>query len=392
MPSLSTGSHSASFPTADQLMDEVKRKSGLSDFGPQTFREGLEQFLRHIKATTTLPEPYVNGLLDTARRRLTNRLEIEETIRLNPEIDSLPIEGPVSITGLPRTGTSALVGIMSQDTGLRTTRVWEQERPCPPPVLEAEANDSRRIAALENTERLLRGNPALKALHIFDVDASEEDHELLGLNFKAQQLAVPLFGYHAWWRNSDVDAAYMYHRRVLQLLQWRRPPNRWLLKCPAHMFHMDAIVSAYPNIRFVMTHRDPARVVPSLISLLVSFLPPGYAEKIDMGEFNRHHREHFRVGILRAIEARARIGEDRFFDVYHRDFVSDPFGTLERVFAFIGIELRPKIRKIMERWHAENHSGAHGEHKYTPKQFGYSADEIRSEFDFYIKRFDVPLG
>ena len=66
---------------------------------------------------------------------------------------------------------------------------------------------------------------------------------------------------------------FAYHRRVVKLLQSRRPPDLWLFKAPHHKFHLEAIVAAYPDVRFVMTHRDPAKVVPSYASLVSTIFP-----------------------------------------------------------------------------------------------------------------------
>jgi hypothetical protein len=375
--------------TAMRLMSEAQLRTGLSDFGPPTFHEGLERFLGCIQRQGLLSEAMVSPLVDLALKRLTNRLEIEETIRLNPQISALPIEGLLSITGLPRTGTTALVHMLSLDDAFRTPREWEQAQPCPPPLLGQELKDPRRLAAVERIKRLGRENPEQLALHLYDADATEEDLELLGLEFKTQQLAVPAFEYHIWWRDTDLSSAFAYHKRVLQLLQWRRPPNRWLLKSPAHTFHFEALVANYPNARFIMTHRDPAKAIPSVLSLLTSLLPAEMRTEAYLKTFALHHAEHLRIGIERAMAARARIGEARFFDIHHRDFSRDPFGTIARVYDFAGFELRPQVRKAMALWHARNRSGAHGLHRYAADQYGLSADQIRTDYAAYIRHFDV---
>jgi hypothetical protein len=230
------------------------------------------------------------------------------------------------------------------------------------------------------------------AMHLYDADTAEEDLELMGLDFKTQQMSQPIFGYHKWWRTVDLHATFAYHRRTLQLLQWRRPPNRWLLKSPAHLFHLDALIAAYPHARIIMTHRDPARTIPSMMSLLASLLPPDFAQVFDWKAFGHHMAEHWRIGLERAIASRRRLGERRFLDIHHNDFNRDPFGTLERVYAFLDIEFRPQARRAMEQWHARNRSGAHGAHRYDPAAYGLTADRIRSDFAFYIRHFDVPCG
>lgn len=374
----------------EKLMADAVTAAGLTDFGAPSFREGLGRFVAALAEASDLPAPVIAQAYATATRRLINRLEIEDHYRAHPELSAQEVADVVSITGLPRTGTTALANIMSMDDHFRSLRTWEQAKSCPPPTLEDEEHDPRRLAALAIRDRMVEERPDLAAMHLFDVDTTEEDVEVLGLDFHAQQLALPLYGYHAWWREADMTETFAYHLRVIKLLQSRRPPNRWLFKAPAHNFHLEAIVAAYPNARFIITHRDPAKAVPSACSFIGALTPPMQKEG-EMERFGRHHAEHLRIGVERAVAARARIGEERFFDVHHRDFVRDPFGTLERIYAFLGQEFRPEARAKMEKWHAENSSGAHGSHRYTPEQFGLSTSQLRSDFDFYIQRFNIPL-
>jgi len=238
---------------------------------------------------------------------------------------------------------------------------------------------------------LARERPEFMAMHLFDADATDEDVEILGLEFHAQQLALPIFDYHAWWRDEDLRPAFAYHRRVMQLLASQRPPNRWLFKAPAHNFHLDAVASAYPDARFIITHRDPGKAVPSAVSFISQLVPRGSGLPAKMEDFGRLHAEHLRIGVERSMVARARIGEHRFYDVQHPDFVSDPFGTLEGIYAFLGLELRPAVRAKMERWYAANRSGAHGSHRYTAEEFGLTASQLRSDFGPYIRQFGVAV-
>jgi hypothetical protein len=373
------------------MMAEACFKTGLSDFGAAPFQDGLTVFLDSVQNEANLPDKNAAAVIALILRRLTNRLEIEEWLRTHPEVSTLDIAGPVSITGLPRTGTSALANIMALDDGFRGLRGWEQAQPVPPPILAEEQTDPRRLAAVEAIEQLLREQPEQRAMHLYDVDGDAEDPELQGLTFRAIQLALPIFKYHIWWRDADLRPAFAYHRRVAQLLQSRRPPNRWLFKAPSHNFHLESIVSAYPDARFLITHRDPAEAIASTVSFVWSLNPRGSGSYGTKENFGRHLCEHFRIGMQKAIAARARIGEHRFFDIYHRDFVHDPLGTLDRIYNFLNLELRPHIREKMARWHMANKSGAHGTHRYTPEEYGLSVPQLRSDFGFYIRRFDVSL-
>jgi hypothetical protein len=378
------------YPSSNQLLDEAREATGLSDFGGDSFHRGFSHLLASLERDARLPPNGQREALAVIRRRLVNRLKIEEFYGQHPEIEDLQVEGPIIVTGLTRTGTTALGNMISLDTQLRNLRRWEQEEPVPPPVLGQERNDSRRLRFAAEIERMHREQPDAVAQHIFEVDASTEDTEVLGLEFSAQQMTLPVFGYFDWWRTADMHACFAYHRRVVKLLQLRRPPNLWLFKAPHHKFHLDALVAAYPNAKFIMTHRDPAKVVPSYTSLVTTNVwPKGTMERHDPKEVGAYISNHLRVGMERAIESRKRIGEDRFIDIHHHDLNRDPIGTLEQIYAFLGLDLRQDMRVSVTNWITANRTGAHGEHRYTPEQFGLTADQIRSDYDFYIKRFDV---
>jgi Sulfotransferase family len=372
-------------PGADALLADAIEQTGLDDFGPGDFRDGFAVLLDSYAHDTDLSPSSQTGLVDDLRRRLVNRLEVEAWYADHPEIDALPVLGPVDINGLPRTGTTALANMLSLDPQFRSLRQWEQVRPCPPPTLPGEATDARRLQLLRENEQL---PAALKAMHLYDADASVEDTWLLGMAFHGQQYTVPVYGYHAWWRTADATAAYAYHRRVIKLLESERPPHLWLFKAPHHNFHLEAILAAYPDTRFVMTHRDPVKAVPSWASL-VSAIFPDSATELDLHRLGREVSNHLRVGVEQAIAARARIGEDRFHDVHHREFVADPMGVVRRVYDFLGYELAPSVEQTIADWTVENRSGAQGAHHYTAEQFGLSDAQLRNDYRFYTDHFDV---
>ena len=295
--------------------------------------------------------------------------------------------GPVDIVGLPRTGTTALANMMSLDPQFRCLRGWEQARPCPPPILGQEAQDPRRLWAAQYHDQR---DPGAMALHLYDLDATTEDTELLGMACRDPGYTWPVYGYQAWWRGADLTATYQYHRRVVKLLQSRRPPARWLFKAPHRIFNLEAIVEAYPDLRFIMTHRDPGKVVPSYASLVSTIFPAPAGER-DMRRLGREVCEHLRDGTRNAIGARERLGEDRFLDVHHHDLVRDPLDTVHRVYDFVGMPWHDDVQRSVLRWQERNKPGAYGQHHYTAEQFGLSAARIRGDYDFYIERFDIQL-
>jgi hypothetical protein len=377
----------ARYPSADQLLEDAHEQAGLPDFGPGDFRDGLAVLLGSLERDGDLSPGADAGVIGDFRRRLVNRLEVEAWYAGHPEVQNVTVRGPVDINGLPRTGTTALADMLSLDPQFRGLRGWEQMKPCPPPTLQDEADDPRRTDLLKAREAL---SPEHKAMHIFEIDATMEDTDVLGMAFHGQQMMLPVPSYRDWWREADLTATYHYHARVVKLLGSRRPPDLWLFKAPHHKFHLEALVSAYPDIRFVMTHRDPAKVVPSYTSLVSTIMPTADGRR-DLQGLGREICDHLRIGMEHAIEARARIGEDRFLDVHHRDLVTDPRGTIRRVYEWLGFQLTPSVERTILDWQDDNRMGSAGTHRYTPEEFGLGAAQIRSDYDFYIRHFDVAL-
>jgi Sulfotransferase family len=280
---------------------------------------------------------------------------------------------------------------MSLDPQFRPLRGWEQAHPCPPPVLAEEADDPRRLEAIRSHDAMQRERPEQMSMHLWEVDATTEDADLLGIEGRPQSAPVPVTGYHVWWRESSMADAYRYHARVARLLHSRRPPPAWLFKSPHMSFHLEDFVGAYPGARFVLTHRDPLKAVPSWVSFVSSLFPPGAAEVTDLTTYGPHLAAHLAFGTERMIEARTRLGDERFFDLPHHEFVADPMGTIERIYRWLDRELTSDTRSAMIAWSEKNRSGAHGAHRYTLEQFGLDRDHLRSQFSSYTDHFDVRL-
>jgi Sulfotransferase family len=377
----------ARYPSAEQLLEWAVDDAGVADFGPGDFREGLAVLLDSLERDTDIDPEADAGVVGDFRRRLVNRLEVEAWYADHPEVETVAVRGPIDINGLPRTGTTALADMLSLDPQFRCLRGWEQTQPCPPPRAGEEADDPRRQAFVEHQKNRPEG---YAAMHIVEIDATMEDTDVLGMAFHGQQMMLPVRSYRDWWREADLTETYAYHRRVIKLLTSECPPDLWLFKAPHHKFHLEALTTAYPDIRFVMTHRDPAKVVPSYTSIVSTVMPPADGDR-DLHALGREICDHLRIGMEHAIDERARIGEDRFLDVHHRDLVSDPKGTIRRIYEWLLLDLTPTVEQTILDWQDANRMGAQGTHQYTAEQYGLSTDQIRSDYDFYIRHFDIAL-
>lgn len=360
--------------------------AGCDDFGADGWREGLERSLDAF-ARIPLTEQARTAVQQKIVQDLTTRLQIEQWYKQHPDTPAQEMEAPVFVVGLPRTGTTATVAMLALDPAFRFLRMWEGQAPVPPPVAGEEESDPHVIAAREAARAYEKGH-----IHLFDPDGPEEDLALLaGLDMHAYHGAYPMpDDYVAWWMAEDFASTYAFHARVLKMLQSRRPPNRWLLKSPPHLFKLDAIARQYPDARFIMTHRDPCKVIPSVASLHHVLhserCRPGSLDKLSSG---RKLLAFWSEGMRRGLAARAQIGEHRFIDVFNEDVIHRPLETFERVYAHLGMDLTPQVRARLEAYSSRNAPGAFGKHRYTLEEYGLSQGAIYEAFADYLGRFAV---
>jgi hypothetical protein len=371
--------------TSDALITAARAATGLDDLGDDSFREWLDLLIESANADIDFHASGVDVVEATIVRSLSNRLQVEQWYRDHPETAGTTVAGPVLITGLPRSGTTALVGMLAQDPAFRALRGWEAAQPCPPPELGREDDDPRVDAARALADAL---PPEIVAMHIVDPLGPEEDHDVLNLGFCAAHYSGfwPVYRYPMQWLHADMASAFAYHERVLKLLAARRGPNDWLLKQPLHVFSLEAFAARYPDARFVMTHRDPTKAVPSVCSLM-SWSYQTVTDRVDLARHGRFQLEYWAEGISRAMTARARLGEHRFVDVVHDDLVADPEGEITRIYQFLGRAPTDDARSAISTYIADHRSDAASAHTYTAEEFGLRAPDIRSVFSDYVSRF-----
>jgi len=370
----------------DEARARARAMTGLAPFSAPGFDEGLHRTLDAFARIPLLPEARAAAEARVVAD-LAQRTRIEQAFARSPRIRETPVEGPILVFGLPRTGTTATVAMMALDARLRFLRAWEASEPLPPPVLAEEARDPRALAA-----RASAAGYTNQAQHLFDPDGPEEDMVMLaGLDMASYHGAYPMpDDFIDWWIARDFAPTYALHEKVLQILHSERPPHLWLVKAPVHLFQLEAFAQTYPDARFVMTHRDPAKVIASDASLRYRLHGERCpASSLDKTAYGPKLCAFWRRGMDRALAARRAIGEDRFVDLRNEDLVRDPVGTFEALYRALGMEMTGDMRSAIADYLARNARGAHGEHRYTAEEYGTSAGHIRGTFADYCDRFGV---
>ena len=267
------------------LLEEARRRTGLRDFGPSPFRVGLRALLGALRDEARLHPAGEAAVREDLLRLLGNRLQMAAVLAAHPEISARRVERPLVVVGLPRTGSSILHELLAQDPENRAPLSWEVKYPCPPPERRTFHCDPRIAAVDAELARMDEGIPEFKRMHRQAAELPQEclnltTHEFASIFFSVSH-RVP--GYQAWLDASDPAPVYASHHRQLQLLQWRCPPHRWVLKSSSHLWSLGALLAEYPDACIVQTHRDPLKVLASFTSL-VTTLRRLYSAQVDARE------------------------------------------------------------------------------------------------------------
>jgi hypothetical protein len=376
----------------DHLVGMACERAGSDDLGDDTWREGLEVLVRSLESEAALNELGTSAMVDLIVGYLVNRLEVEQWYTRHPEIDDQQIVAPLFGVGLPRTGSTALSYLLAQDPARRSLRVWEAATPCPPPQTATEHTDPRIADAQAGIDLTNEMFPGFAGMLPTEATGPQECLLLMALDFRSiifeGMALVP--SYSSWLLQCDMEPAYRYHKRVLKLLQWRCPPERWWLKTPAHMLTMDALDVVYPDARFVMTHRDVGKVLPSVCALYES-LSNVLTERPDPVAIGAHNVAVWRCGLERLIAFRDRGNEDRFHDLSFAAVQRDPLQQVSGLYAALGDELTDEARSRMQAWWSDGAARRSGPHTYEPATYGLDLAAVREQYAFYYERFDVPV-
>ncbi|MFC0202711.1 sulfotransferase family protein [Novosphingobium soli] len=365
------------------LMAAAQSATGLSDFGEDGFREGLERLVAALNTEARLNALGEHALRDRILLHLRQRLMVEDWYARHPEIEEERIAAPLFGVSLPRTGSSALSYLLSSDPGVRYLRVWESSQPCPPPATVQGPDPRRGVAASAADESLRGGNRTPTG-----IDGAMECQDLMALDFHSQifQAFAQIPSYSEWLLEADHAGTYRYEKRVLKLLQWGEPARPWRLKAPTHMLYLDALDAAFPDARFVMTHRDPTDVMLSVATVYADIIGK-FTDHVDTAYIGELNVRCWSEAMARAIAFREAGNDHRFFDIHFRAMQQDPLGQVRRLYDWLGEPVSPAFAQAMAQWWDSNAS-AERMAKPDPARFGLEDGAVRARFADYLRHMD----
>ena len=323
---------------------------------------------------------------------LKNRLLVQDLLARHPEIHDVPVDRPIVICGLPRTGTTHLHNLISADPAIRSLPYWESlepvlrdaERPSPG---EPDPRLARTAFALDVVHGAL---PYFKRMHDMTVDHAHEEIQLLAMDFSSMlfETMAPVPSWRDSYKASDQTPSYAYLRTVLQVLQWLRGGTRWVLKSPQHLEQFGPLVSTFPDATFVVTHREPVSVTVSMATMLAysARLTLGHVDPVAIGGYwSARVEDLFRSCVAQRDRLPARQSVDVRFD----EFMADDAAVVRHIYALADQPLTDTARTAMASFVRAHPRGRHGTVAYRPEALGIDPAARADALAFYGDRFGV---
>jgi hypothetical protein len=379
--------------TESAVLDAARLRTGLDSFGADDFRARMNLWLDDVDADVDRTGLGRRMIFDYCVRYAANRQRIVDLLTRHPEIRETPIEAPIIVVGLPRSGTTHLLNLLSADTRLRSLPLWESYEPVADP---REQPDARRARAEDAWQNMLMVAPHTAAMHPMDPDHIHEEIELQGADFAHYQ---PEWVSHApryrdWYCNTDQTPHYEFLRTVLQILTWRRGPQRWVLKSPQHLEQLGPLMSVFPDATIVVTHRDPVSVVQSAATMM-AYAARLQSRRVDVAHHLHYWTQRIRLLLQSSIRDAGLIPPSQRVDVYFHEFMTDDIGTVDHILRSAGLMWTTEVSDQIARRYAERPRGKYGQMVYDLRtDFGADPAEIRDQFDFYLDahpRVDVEV-
>ena len=376
----------------DSLHELVASEVGSDDFGGRDYLPGLRVLLQSMDYDPHFSEQGRRYAWGTVVGVLKGRAQAIKSMKENPGFDRHHIKAPVVITGIPRTGTTALHKLLAVDPRFQGLQTWLLDSPMPRPPRESWES----YPAFQKTAAVLdaryKAAPGKRAAHSMAAEEVDECCLVLRQGFVSNlwNCGWSAATYDAWWQCQSEAESYRHFYRCMQLIGMNDLDKRWLLKNPGHIDNLELLFATFPDARVIQTHRDPAKAVPSLCSLLMQLHPMVEEGRHQQRAHNMLAREVAKwASAVRKAEPIRRAHAGQVLDIIHGDFHADPMAVVERIYQFVSEELTPEVRAAMARRIADDPERQHGVHRYNIADFGLTEEEIRERFGDYVAQFNL---
>ena len=377
--------------SVEDLLQTARERTGLSDFGPPDFMEGLRIAVDGINTEVQVRDDRWDHVRDRFLRVLMNRLWFAKDMTEHPEIAQEEIRDSVVITSMPRTGSTKLHRMLGASGDFQTLHLWHGHMFARIPGLP-DGGRARRIAETEAYEKwMYEVSPGLLTGHAMFTHEPEEDIVLQEFSFR-HAIIFGIFDtmkYAQWIMQVDMKPSFDYLLAQIKYLQWQNGSHverPWLVKTPSHFGMEPYIDGIYEKPRYIVTHRDPAKCMPSITSTSVSWHKL-YSDKEDNANISASMSQYFMLAANAHMKWRDENPCIPVLDLGFREVSENGIGAARRVYEFLNMSLTAKAEANMLHWEREISPLRYAKANYSANDIGTTDEAIRDTFKNYMDRY-----
>lgn len=370
----------------DELHELATHQTGLTDFGDTDYHKPLRILLDALDSGPPMNKAQEASAIGSISGPLVGRLITQKGWCEHSDVLSAPVERPVIIIGIPRTGTTALYNLLSLDPQFQGIEKWLCYGPMVRPPRETWEAHPQFQAVRAATDQMFETMPDIAVAH--GIQPEEPDECLYPMaqsfvsNFFSSNMDSP--DYDRWFRTADETGSFRRYADILNLVG-KGDARRWLLKNPSHVFGATAMLNAFPDACVIQTHRHPAATIASLTSLLGNIRDFLAGEPIDRARLQAREISFWSEATTRCM-ATQDAHPDRFVNIMQADIRRDPLGVVRKIYDRFDLTLSGEAERRMNEWARKNPPDGRSGHTYEP----VAADApIQEAFGPYIERYDL---
>ncbi|WP_445168381.1 sulfotransferase family protein [Mycolicibacterium sp. Dal123E01] len=372
------------FLSVESLLASAVKASGMDDFGvdDDNYQEALSVLLESFRNDADLTELGSKMNRFFVRNALVARLVSEAAFKQYPQHVDVPIERPIFVTGLPRTGTTAIHRLLTADPRHQGLELWLAEFPQPRPPRDSWKDNPVFQQIDAQFSKAHEENPDYTGLHYMTADEVEECWQLLrqSLHSVSYETLAHMPTYSQWLSRQDWTKSYARHRKNLQLIGLNEPEKRWVLKNPSHLFALDAVFAVYPDALIVQCHRPAETIMASMCSLAQQ-TTEGWSNTFSGDVIGADSLETWSRGLKLFNTERAKQDPAQFFDLDYFELIKEPIRSVEKIYSHFGIEMTDEARAAIERTDEESKQGPRApKHTYSLADYGLTEEQVKERF------------
>jgi hypothetical protein len=367
--------------SADALVARACHLEGGPDPRPLPYPDGLQRACKSLREDASLSLVGRLAMREHLTLGLRTRIRLLDRLRQDPALHKQPLNSPIIVTGLPRSGTTYLHRLLALDSDAFALSTWRLREPLAGRV------DHRRRDTVIALWLLRQLAPELDQKHELRADLEEEDLSLFDVTGWTPTLwrLAPVHGYLQWYLKQDPEPGYRAYRTWLQLLQSERPDKRLTLKLPNHLAWVGTLARVVPEARIIQTHRDPTAIIASYASLASSVhgVHTNRPDPTAMGEASLHlwgtHAD-------RALAQRPNIRPARVLDVDYESLRRDPIATVHHIYSHFDLPFTDTYHAHLQAAVALRVQHRRGRHHYRLADYALAPEAVRARFSTYTAK------